>query len=177
MKRTEKHMIWKSWIDTEDLPAWIESIKDCRPDCADASADDLERIALRENAYYLEDERLAISRISYPAGIIAIADVGLRNGRRAGYKIIASGSAADCLHYTTDDAEFYVSARGDLESVQYHHDDRNYVMYRAIRPECSEKQIDNFIDKILAGRATRRDVCRYTAAIGPDIAAVYGFKL
>ena len=80
---------WKDWME-EEYPALSED----------------ERVAMmyEENGHYLEDERLNLDiQLSQP--ILVVADLGLWNGRRTGYKEIPSGNIRDCLYsdydYTT----------------------------------------------------------------------------
>lgn len=67
---------WKDWME-EEYPTLSED----------------ERVAMmyEENVHYLEDERLNLDiQLSQP--ILVVADLGLWNGRRTGYKEIPSGN-------------------------------------------------------------------------------------
>ena len=67
---------WKDWME-EEYPTLSED----------------ERVAMmyEENGHYLEDERLNLDiQLSQP--ILVVADLGLWNGRRTGYKEIPSGN-------------------------------------------------------------------------------------
>lgn len=73
---------WKDWME-EEYP----------------TLSDDERVAMmyEENGHYLEDERLNLDiQLSQP--ILVVADLGLWNGRRTGYKEIPSGNIRDCLY-------------------------------------------------------------------------------
>ena len=76
---------WKDWME-EEYPTLSED----------------ERVAMmyEENGHYLEDERLNLDiQLSQP--ILVVADLGLWNGRRSGYKEIPSGNIRDCLYLIT----------------------------------------------------------------------------
>lgn len=61
--------------------------------------------------------------------------------------------------------------------MKYHHDGRNYCLYRKYREDVSEEAIEDFKEKILDHTLTAEDIDRVTARLGDDIADVYGFRL
>ena len=76
---------WKDWME-EEYPTLSED----------------ERVAMmyEENGHYLEDERLNLDiQLSQP--ILVVADLGLWNGRRTGYKEIPSGNIRDSFTLIT----------------------------------------------------------------------------
>ena len=107
--------------------------------------------------------------------IIAIADLGLWNGRRSGYKDIESGNVRDCLECPHDYAEIYVDEHGDLCVDDHHHDGTNHILYRVWKSSATDAQRDSLRSKIYAGTATRRDITRVTRRIGDFIGDVYGW--
>lgn len=130
------------------------------------------------NSLYLDDERMNLDiEVSRP--IIAIADLGLWNGRFSGYKELNSRNIKDCLNGfdSCEYHEWYVDDQGDLRCVAVHHDGRNYILYRTYRDDVSDAQIEEFLDKIYEGSATEEDVDAITCKIGDKIAAVYGWEL
>ena len=87
----DRHIIWSN--ENLDLDDWREDLQEQYPDC---SEDELYRIMCETNADYLSDERVNLNiQLSQP--ILVIADLGLWNGRRMGYKEIPSGNIRDCL--------------------------------------------------------------------------------
>ena len=111
--------------------------------------------------------------------IIAIADVGRWNGRFSGYQDIPSGNLKDCFVTGRDisSAEWYVDQSGDLRSEQHHHDGRHFVLYRKIKSENTEADVEVFKHKILSGTVTAKDIDRYTERLGDEIAKFYGWEL
>ena len=51
----------------------------------------------------------------------------------------------------------------------------NTYLYRQFRVGTSEEQRENFMFKIISGKATRADINRYTIRLGDYIARVYGW--
>ena len=101
MKPEEKHIIWSNYdLDYDD---WKDDLEADYPDLSEQ-----ERIALMYeiNGDYLDDERMNLN-VQLSAPILVIGDLGLWNGRRMGYKEIASGKISDCLYSDTDYATWY----------------------------------------------------------------------
>ena len=105
--------------------------------------------------------------------IIAIADMGLWYGRRQGYKILGNNlnevvsSSIGC-----DEKEVYCDAY-NVRAVGYHHDGRNYVLYRELR---EDRNIDNFLAKIYNNETISSSTLNYyTKSLRPYVQQVYGF--
>lgn len=128
------------------------------------------------NNDYLDDERRNLD-IQVGTPIIVIADIGRWDGRHTGYREISSGCIRDCLESQLDSATWYVDGKGDFRMDGYHHDGRNYYLYRKYREGISEEAIEDFKGKILDHTLTAEDIDRVTARLGDDIADVYGFRL
>ena len=65
---------------------------------------------------------------------------------------------------------------GDLRCDAVHHDGTNLYLYRVWKDGVSDVQKDHLMGKILDGKATRKDITRLTAKLGPHISAVYGWN-
>ena len=93
------HLIWSDYdLDYED---WQDFLEEEYPNLSED-----ERVArmYELNSEYLEDERANLDiQLSQP--ILIIGDLGLWDGRRMGYKEIASGNIRDCL-YTGRDIDY-----------------------------------------------------------------------
>lgn len=167
----KKYTIWTSDIDVED---WSDFLEECYPDVTDEY--DQYILCADLNNEYLDDERMNLD-IQLSDSILAIADLGFWNGRAMGYKEIHSGNIADCLYSDCDYATWYLDELGDFRMDGTHHDGRNYVLYRVWKDGISSEQKENLLWKIYQGKATRKDITRYTRRIGDEIAAVYGWKI
>ena len=104
--------------------------------------------------------------------ILAIANMGLWYGRRAGYKILGNNlnevltSSIGC-----DEKEVYCDAY-NVYAEGYHHDGRNYVEFREIR---EDRNIDNLLNKLYNNEeVTRREINYYTRSLRPYVKQVYG---
>jgi hypothetical protein len=107
--------------------------------------------------------------------IIAIADLGLWDGRRRGYKEIKSGNISACLYSECEYNEWWCDAH-DLRGKMAHHDGTNYILYRRRKDGISDYQWDNFLYKLYTGTANREHISKYTTSLLPYVAEVYGWK-
>ena len=166
----DRHIIWSN--ENLDLDDWREDLREQYPDC---SEDELYRIMCETNADYLSDERVNLNiQLSQP--ILVIADLGLWNGRRMGYKEIPSGNIRDCLSGGYDYTTWYVDKKGDFRCDDIHHDGINHYLYRVYKDGVSEYQKDRLKEKLYEGTATRSDVTRITRRLGDEIGKVYGWE-
>ena len=119
---------------------------------------------------YLEDERANLN-VNADGRIFIIADLGLWNGRKQGYKILGR-KVSDIL---SDDAD-YIEWYGDghnIRATAAHHDGTNYYEYRVIR---EDRNIDKLLDAIYNGEEiTRKKLNYYTKSLYSDVAKVYGW--
>lgn len=169
--KQDKHIIWSDMsLDYED---WRSDLEAEYPDLSEP-----ERVALMYeiNAEYLEDERSNLNvQLSTP--ILVCADLGLWDGRKIGYRMIGSGNLKDCLSNSCDYNEWFVDKRGDFCCTAVHHDGTNHYLYRAVKENASEAQVERLQEKLYNGTATRADITRVTRRLGDEIASVYGFSL
>ena len=165
-----KRLIWSDIrLDYED---WRNDLEAAHPDLTEA-----ERIEImyETNGYHLDDERRNLD-IQLSGAIIVIADLGLWNGRRMGYKMIDSGNIKDCLYADCESAEWYVDKNGDMRGTAHHHDGTNHYLYRAIKPNATDAQVERLQSRIYNRQVTRADITRVTERLGDNIGAVYGWR-
>ena len=173
----KKHVIWSN--DCETIEALEKDIKEHPEDfvAGYSKNDDFWAIAYQLNDDYLDDERANLN-VEVGDEIIIIANLGLWDGRHQGYKLLHTTNIADCLTGTCGDyVTWYVDDRGDLVCEDIHHDGTNIYTYRAWKPGISHAQRSYFMQKVFIGKATRKDITRYTRKIGPYVADVYGWKV
>ncbi|MBR0162424.1 MAG: hypothetical protein IJQ02_14240 [Oscillospiraceae bacterium] len=167
----DRHIIWSNYaLDYED---WRVDLEAEYPDLTED-----QRIALMYeiSGDYLDDERANLNiQLSHP--ILVIGDLGLWNGRKSGYKEIASGNIRDCLYSDTDYSTWYVDKQGDLRCDAVHHDGTNHYLYRSYKDGVRDSQINLLKDKLYNGTASRADITRITRRLGDEIARVYGFSI
>lgn len=166
----KEHTIWQNIdINVED---WKDFLEEEYPEITDENKQ--YDLICDMNNKYLNDERMNL-RDAEAGKIIAIADLGLWHGRRMGYKEI-KGGISDCLYDDCDYCKWYVDNRGEFRFTGHHHDGTNHYIYREVKPEISDEQYDNFLNKIYNGNATRRDITRYTLKLGDRISKIYGWN-
>ena len=105
--------------------------------------------------------------------ILAIASLGLWDGRKTGYKILGS-NLNEVLTSTIGCDEKHVYFDGyNIKAEGYHHDGRNYVEYREIR---EDRNIDKLLDKIYMNKPiTRVELNYYTKPLGKHVKAIFGW--
>ena len=169
-----EHTIWSNEYDV------IESLeKEIMNDPEEfgvryKDGDDLWATACEINDEYLGDEKANLN-IDVGEEIIVIGDLGLWFGRRAGYRRTNKTNIADLLVPEEDYTRFFVDRYGNMRATICHHDGVNYYLYRMWKPGVSEEQKENFLDKVAKGKATSKDITKYTQRIGDRIAEVYGW--
>lgn len=174
----KSHIIWSNLnLDIED--GWREAYTECAVinDWGDEPDEyEIYEYMTEVNGMYLDDERMNLD-IDILQPIIAIADLGLWNGRFSGYKELNSCNIKDCLNGfdSCEYHEWYVDDRGDLRCKAVHHDGTNYILYRAYRDDISDEQVEEFLEKIYDGSVTQDDIDTITRSLGNEIAKVYGW--
>lgn len=163
----KKHIIWSN-MNLGDPEEWDFEDKD------EMTEEEIQERIYELNSSYLDDERINLKKIINP--ILIIADLGLWNGRRQGYKIIESGNISDILwdifYADADYAEWYSDGK-DIRGTIIHHDGTNNYLYREIK---DRDKVGTLLDKIYAGEdIDRRTLSRYTKSIHPYVQEVYGW--
>lgn len=119
---------------------------------------------------YLEDERQNLN-VETDGRILIIADLGLWNGRRQGYKILGT-KVSDILSSDADYVELYGDGH-NIKATVSHHDGTNYYEYRVIR---EDRNVENLLDAIYNGEEiTRKKLNYYTKSLYKDVAKIYGW--
>ena len=170
------HHIWQNYdLDLEDWKEGLLENREINGLPTDVDDDTLREEMYELNANYLDDERMNLN-IYTQGRIVCIADIGLWNGRRLGYKLYGH-NIGECLEFFSDCdyADFYVD-RYDFRCKQTHHDASTYAVFRELKPNLSSDQVDNFLWKIYNGKATQKDITRYTNSLKERIKKVYGWK-
>ena len=169
-----KYSIWTN-IDM-DMGYWEDIYRECHEidDEEEVSKDSVYEFMVDFNTDNLWDERYELN-VVVPNGILAIANLGLWDGRRHGYKEIVSGKISDCLYDDDCDyCEWYCDAY-DLRFTGHHHDGTNHYIYRTWADNISEQQKEHYLRKLYNGTDTHADMIKYTRSVRPYIAYVYGW--
>ena len=156
--KSNKHVIWGN-INL-NLKEWEDALRE-HYDINNLSYDDFDEddhyyTMCDINNMYLDDERANLNK-QLNGTIIAIADLGLWNGRRTGYKLIESGIISDCLSDSNCDyCEWYVDEKGELRFTGHHHDGTNHYCYRVLKPTATDNHLTDLITALYNGDTTDR---------------------
>ena len=118
------------------------------------------------------DERVALKDCGkdLPMKILAIADLGLWDGRHQAYKII--NNLEDVLYSECDYFELYCDQH-QLRSRGAHHDGYNYVTYYLLNEAAG---LDKFLDDLYYGKAiSDARLHKYTRSLRPYLKQYYGW--
>lgn len=122
------------------------------------------------NNLYIEDE---IENLNVPLNgrILVIADLGLWNGRRQGYKIL-DGNLNNIFSTNAELTEWYVED-GELRSTQVHHDGTNYLIYREIK---EDRDLDKLTDMLYNGEeVSKQRLSSYTRSLAETVNNEFGW--
>ena len=109
--------------------------------------------------------------VTRPKGfIICIGIVNTASGCFMGIKEFQNNNTSLC--FTIDDSKdtdkitWGLDIYDNLICIDKHGSKTNYLIYRALKPHLSERQIKNFTDKIKNGTLTNYDLSVYTESMG-----------
>lgn len=133
----------------------------------------LEYYLMELNPSYLEDERVNLN-MQLPGRVIAIADLGLWNGRRCGYKIMTDNLNNILQSHMNGSSEICIYGDGNnIRADEFHHDGTNHYEYRMLLPH---KDARVLLDAIQSGQEiSRKTLNRYTRSLYPYVANIYGW--
>ena len=167
--------IWKSY-GMYDLKELEELEREERQNMKDYGYEDYETADVTDSIYesinlWFDDEQSNLYRV-LNGRILCIADMGLWNGRRSGYKILGNNlNEVLTCGIGCDDKEIYCDGYNVL-AKGYHHDGRNYVEFREIR---EDKDIEPLLEKLYNNEpVSRAEIRKYTKSLRPYVKQVYG---
>lgn len=169
----KKRIIWSNI--NYDFDEWKEQLiqyqkENDYDDPEDVSDDDVWAFRDESLSNWLDDEYANLT-INTDGRVIAIADLGLWNGRRQGYKIL--NSMVSEIFKVSEDYNEYYSDGYNIKATCTHHDGTNFIEYRVIR---EDRNIQNLLCDIYDGKEiTRKELNYYTKSLFPYVAKVYGW--
>ena len=172
----KKRMIWSNMdLNIDD---WRDSYKEhLELNCLVGDPDNESEIYAwmeDENNEYLYDEKVNLNK-EIDGRILIIADLGLWDGRKSGYKILGNNvnEIFNISNRGWDFAEFYGDGY-NIKGIEWHHDGTNYYEYRVIR---ENRNIENLLDAIYNGEEiSRKKMNYYTKSLYPYVAQIYGWR-
>ena len=123
---------------------------------------------------WYEDEKVNLNK-EIDTDILAVANMGLWNGRRTGYKEL-SNNLKDIFSVweSCDGLKLYVE-KGNVKGTGYHHDGTNYVTFRKWKDNISDDAKDKVLSALYMGNDATNLLKRYTRSIVKDVAKIYGW--
>ena len=176
-KTLDKYPIWTNipwdFMTDEEWEVYFRELANANDWEYDGMSDEFKCQLIYDEIGTILECEIANLDIPTTGSIIAIADLGLWNGRRSGYKILNEHNVnAIFKEMQWDECEFYAD-RYNVRMVNHHHDGTNYVMFRELKPNVNHK---HFLDMIYEGKPiSSKTLCRYTRSLRPYIAKVYGW--
>lgn len=179
---SKKHIIWSSEIDLKD---WILKTKEnmeseypfvcnaeeCKgKDCYNCNT--FYCHCVDTNDRYLEDERINLD-VSLDGAVIAIASLGLWNGRKAGFRLLRPNLNA--IFDIGEDYNTYYADGRNVYAECTHHDGTNHILYRKVKANIDLDWLSNFIIKNNY-ELTPQQISKYTESLLPYVKKVYGWK-
>ena len=169
----KKRIIWSNIdLNPEDWRKDYEEVaRENEWDEDTSDPDNLWQYMIATHNTYLDDERYNLNKY-LDGGILIIADLGLWDGRKQGYKII-DGNISNILY--DNDADFieWYADQYNIRATAHHHDGTNYYLYREIR---EDRNIQILLDDIYNGREISRSKLNYyTRSIRPYVAEIYSW--
>lgn len=169
MAKKVKHTIYTTDYNEEDwrkdYEEWLEMNEYTPEDIS------LEEYIQDSLAIFAQDE---YSNLSKECGqIIAIADLGLWDGRHSGYKLNMKGTINAIFDMiNTDDYEVYVEGN-DIKATIHHHDGTNYLTFREVR---KGRNIQKLCDMLYEGEeVTSQMISSYTRPLGNFVKEIFGW--
>lgn len=158
MTKTEKkHMIFSNMPSYENCDASECEMRQRNGYC------DCAEIAL-------QDEHMNLNKL-LDGRVLAIAQLGLWNGQRQGYRIL-SNNLNSIFGVSQDYNEWYSDGK-NVVSNQVHHDGRNHIIFRELR---EDRNTERFLQEIYNGvDLTPQKIAAYTRSLHPYVAKVYGW--
>lgn len=106
--------------------------------------------------------------------VVTIAKLGLWNGSRQGYRVLNYN--LNSIFQVTEDYNEFFSDGKNIRAINIHHDGRNKMLFRELRPDRSEESIEKFLTEIYNGaELTPQKLAAYTRSLHPYVAKIYGW--
>lgn len=122
---------------------------------------------------YSYDEGLRDLNVDTEGEIIAIASMGLWNGRCSGYTILDKNNLKEILYCGNKDFNHLYYDGFNVYKKAIHHDDTNHIMFREVRPDVDiEKLCDKIYNNEPISKATLN---KYTRSLRRYVKQIYGW--
>jgi hypothetical protein len=161
-------------LDENAIAVLKENLKQSKLDKLDISDEEIYEEINEWQCMDYDDQRKYNLNKELDGKIVAIANIGLWNGRRSGYKMLGYNLNNILDYFSCDYLKVYAD-RYNVHSEASHHDGTHYVTFRMIKPNLSDEQVENFLNKVYNGTHTSKDITRYTKSLVKEVNKVYGW--
>ena len=158
----KKHIIWESNPDPDDYAEAFMEYDDGR---------DIYQFVYDEVEQWLDDEKCNLDVDCEQ--IVCIADVGLWDGRRVGFRFLGTNVKSIFMSDSCDRHTYY-SDGDEVRCDAVHHDGTNHYLFRMLKEDVDK---DDFEGAFLEARKGELDavVEKYTDILAPIVNKVYGW--
>lgn len=172
-----KRIIWTNVVDISE--AALAAARHDYADCEFSSVESMDDAALieflyEENAIWHNDERMNLN-ITTANPILVIADLGLWDGRKTGYKVQRSQNVGDILLTHQGDCVTYYADCYNVYCDDTHHDGANHYIFRELIGPA--EKCWPLLNAIYSGNDYSALMRRYSRSILPYVAKVYGWPV
>lgn len=170
-----KRIIWTNQIDSSKEGIQRYRQEACEDDNTCSDDQIIERM-YEENAIWLDDEKLNLD-LATTNPILAIADLGLWNGRRTGYRVLGR-DVRDIFQSTCGDFITFYADAYNIHCEDIHHDGTNRYLFRELIGD--EDECQPLLDAIYSNAGKEKIqslIRRYTRSLLPYAAKVYGWPV
>lgn len=159
---------YENYTDEDIIQNLLENNRELTKD--DITEEDIyeERNFLAEMDY--SDEKDNLYKL-LPNNILCIANLGLWNGRKSGYKVL-DNNLNSILNQACGDYYHVYYDGYNIVAKDSHHDGTNYYTFRLIKDNVN---IENLLTKLYNGKATNKDINNYTKSLRSEVKQIYGW--
>lgn len=130
-----------------------------------------------EDIEYLEnyafDDELVSLKVETEGQILAIADMGLWNGRKQGCRLTNTRMLSEIMTIGNEDITTLYYDGHNVRKRATHHDGTNYILFREVKPGVN---INNLINRIYNGEQVNNSTLNYyTRSLKRYVKKVYGW--
>lgn len=170
---TKEVLVWKSYgyYTSEELDDMKKNEREYLEEFSEVTDEELDNAVWDSINISFEDEQRLLSK-RLEGRVLAIADLGLWNGRRTGYKILGDDlSGILSCGIGCDEVQVYAD-RYNVYAKGYHHDGTNFVEFRELR---EDRNYDNLLCKLYNQEPVSRQMVNYyTKSLRPYLKEIYG---
>lgn len=153
-------------LNTEDAKKELQDIND-----VEITEEDINEFLYKEYESCFNDE---VDNLNYALNgrVLAIASLGLWNGRTCGYKV-GEANLNEIMYLGNEDMFKIYAELQNIKKISYHHDGTNHILFREIR---EERNIEVLLNKIYNGEDVTNNMLNYyTRSLYPYVKNIYGW--